>query len=269
MLKEYWEQRASVPRTKYKGEAFYTITELPFYYDRRKQLLAGISSYIVENYSSNKIKLLDFGCGDGFYAIYFASRFPNLSVYGSDLSQSFIESAIQMAKKKNINCIFRQAESSIPFETNFDIIFCFAVFAHLSQSQIKDITTLFCNRLNPGGIVLLFEQTSEIPRSGELFFRRTEADYISVFKNAGFSLVKKNLIAYPFFSKSSKLSHRILSYLSSGFRKLKISRLSNYLSNTNSSLLLPYWELLLLLSRLFDRFIIPHEGNTLFVFKKD
>jgi 2-polyprenyl-3-methyl-5-hydroxy-6-metoxy-1,4-benzoquinol methylase len=67
----YWNMRAD-NSYKYKGECFYTLTPIPYYYSRRRILLKLLGREIKK---INKGKILDFGCGDGFYLKYFTTLY--------------------------------------------------------------------------------------------------------------------------------------------------------------------------------------------------
>ena len=87
--REYWDERANLGY-KYKGETFYTITPIPYYYKRRKLLLQLLTKYL----SVNKEQLVcDYGCGDGWYLGFFENNYPKNKYYGIDMSESMLISA--------------------------------------------------------------------------------------------------------------------------------------------------------------------------------
>ena len=59
----YWNDRAN-KTYRYKGEEFYTITPIPYYYKRRKAILSFLAKCILENKAES---VCDYGCGDGEY----------------------------------------------------------------------------------------------------------------------------------------------------------------------------------------------------------
>ena len=268
---DYWNNRARAQKTFYKGEEFYTVTEVPFYYQRRRLLLSSLAALVEECGAAKGLKVLDFGCGDGFFSLYLASRFPAVSVYGCDLSAQFISDAKMRAEQKGVGCVFHQGDSVIPFEYTFDIIVCIAVLAHIAEPEIEPIVEQFQGGLRGGGKVLLFEQTATVPRHGQRFARRTEDYYMDLFAVKGFRLVSRQLIAFPFFTGMSRYSRRALSLAAALVRRLRQERLAAWMCNPNNSLLLTvrYWEVMLAVSRVLDRFLTPAEGNTVFIFEKD
>ena len=96
--KKYWEQRAKNIR-KYKGEEFYTITEIPFYVYRRNRILEILNGISVEGK-----RILDFGCGDGYYSRYLKKR--GAEVIGVDISSGMVNLAKENAKKYDLEIPF-------------------------------------------------------------------------------------------------------------------------------------------------------------------
>src|SRR5436853_1621333 len=70
-------------------------------------------------------KVIELGCGPGFYSRKLAQRFPQLVVLGVDRSESQLRSARQRASAKNVaNCFFQQVNAlSLQFEdASFDVL---------------------------------------------------------------------------------------------------------------------------------------------------
>ncbi len=67
----YWQIRGK-KSYGYKGNQYYTITPISYYYQRRKVLISQINT-ILEQYSICKKRILYFDYGDGWYVKYFAS----------------------------------------------------------------------------------------------------------------------------------------------------------------------------------------------------
>lgn len=94
LSKEYWNQRATF-EVFYQGEDFYTITPLPYYSARRKILLDLFSKSL----QGPSLKILDFGCGDGWYVNWLSKGFHQHDVKGTDLSESMLEKARKLTGK--------------------------------------------------------------------------------------------------------------------------------------------------------------------------
>lgn len=67
-------------------------------------------------------KILDFGCGDGFYSINFSKIFPQLCFWGCDISRAMIEKAYRANRIEGTNFCLKHTEGIIPFDDRFHII---------------------------------------------------------------------------------------------------------------------------------------------------
>lgn len=168
--KSFWEKRGKICYL-YKGEEFYTISAIPYYYKRRQILLSLMSQYVKQ---ANKI--LDFGCGDGWYISYFSNN-KGKEFCGVDIS----ESMLQQAKKNNQGCSF--SSFSELKEQSFDLVYIISVFAHIEDKNCMEILNKLSSCLKKGGKLLLFEQTAPIRYSGDNFVRRRTDDYIDMLKD--------------------------------------------------------------------------------------
>lgn len=189
--RSYWEYRGSLSYA-YKGETFYTVTPIPYYYQRRTILLGLLAPIIAENAITH---ICDFGCGDGWYLRYFADRYPDKHWYGVDISTSMIE----RARRACPLAVLQKSSTGIPFAQDFDLIYAIAVFAHISDD--KTIASLFTDiyrKLKPSGRFLLFEATGFEHRAGPTSCRRTTQEYLTYATKHGFIVEQHHLIAFPF-----------------------------------------------------------------------
>ena len=79
---EYWDRRGEL-RVKYRGEWFYTITPLPYYFQRRALVLKLLKQALERK---NIQRICDYGCGDGYYAEHLKGCFPEIEIDGYDIS---------------------------------------------------------------------------------------------------------------------------------------------------------------------------------------
>jgi len=254
---KYWSQRGK-SLYKYRGEKFYTVTPIPYYYKRRKLLLDLVYDYFDKKSINN---ILDFGCGDGWYINHFKKQFKNKFFYGCDISPVMVNEA-KLLKAGKIEV----SKNGIPFNIQFDMIYCFAVWAHImDKSVLEKSCRQIYDKLIPGARFLLFEQTGKKEKSGENWSKRTENFYLEMAKRNGFILEKKHFISFPLFRLYEKfLMPRIYKLFLSG---------SNYtekcINANKSSYLKKQHEILIKLASLpIFKNIKFSEGNTLFVFKK-
>lgn len=104
----------------------------------------------------NKLKILDFGCGDGSSEVFFEKYFSNSEMSGIDVSGI----SINIAKKKKIkNCEFAKFDGvKTPFNDNtFDIVFMACVLHHINQQYHQKIIDELLRVTRPKGRIYIFE----------------------------------------------------------------------------------------------------------------
>jgi SAM-dependent methyltransferase len=269
-IKEYWEDRA-VETLQYRGETFYTVTSLPFYIKRRNKMLSLLKEklhcVLEKKIWLNNLRLLDFGCGNGYYSIWIKKNFNDIEICSCDLSTSMIDFAISDAQAQDAKIEFQVSDCTIPFSEGFDIVFINAVFAHIKDELLDNAMQNITDNTNSGGVIFIFEAIAlNEPRQGNTWYRRTEDFYIRLFLKYGFTLEEKIMIAYPFFNKTDQIIRRILTFIQK--RLYRNSKVINWNWN-RSKLYLFLCETFMYISPCFDFFNKnPQEGNTFFVFKK-
>ncbi|HRI05678.1 MAG TPA: class I SAM-dependent methyltransferase [Candidatus Dojkabacteria bacterium] len=102
----------------------------------------------INSNSSNKIKILDIGCGDGRLLEKLISK--RIEVYGIDISPT----SVRKAKEKGVKAIVANLEEALPYESKmFDIIYSGETLEHLFNTNLH---MLEINRiLKPGGKLVL------------------------------------------------------------------------------------------------------------------
>jgi len=80
------------------------------------------------NFNRNPIKLIDIGCGDGYLLKEIAKDFPQIDLFGIDLSENRVETA----KKFVPRAVFKTGDAQdVPFkDETFDIVVCSEVIEH-------------------------------------------------------------------------------------------------------------------------------------------
>ena len=258
---EVWNKRGSLSYI-YKNEEFYTIGPVPHYYQRRKKLLAFIDQFL-EPYNKEESgqTLLDFGCGDGYYLDYVMKKFPNLKLYGCDLSGSMLERAAKKVDGRAELCI---ADGVIPFGLNFNIIMAIGVLGVIIEdNRVKALMKDVCNHLSPAGRFITFDAVATIRRGTDKWTRRTAEWYAQSGLEAGLILEKKYMIAYPLYERFHKYIGRHI--------KARNENKTGYsgIELNENWLFLRTVELMIALSPVFPFSLIPvKEGNCVFVFRK-
>jgi ubiquinone/menaquinone biosynthesis C-methylase UbiE len=106
-------------------------------------------------------RLLEIGCGPGFYACRLSEELPDLRTTGIDLSHTLIERAESRARSRNLsNCSFQHADAhSLPYPTGtIDAIVVSRLFLIIPDKEgvIREIFRV----LKPQGRCFIAEPTS-------------------------------------------------------------------------------------------------------------
>jgi len=103
-------------------------------------------------------KLIELGCGPGFYSCRFARRYPQISVVGVDRSDSQLASARGRARTLGLrNCRFERVNVlDIPYvESHFDVLVASRLFTVLAEREAA-LAEMY-RVLQPGGRCLIAE----------------------------------------------------------------------------------------------------------------
>src|ERR1700719_558911 len=103
-------------------------------------------------------RVIELGCGPGFYSRKLAQRFPEITVIGVDRSESQVRSARQRAAAENVkNCVFERVNAlALPSaEASFDILIASRIFTVLPDHE-RAVAEMF-RVLKPGGRCFIAE----------------------------------------------------------------------------------------------------------------
>src|SRR5882724_4565412 len=103
-------------------------------------------------------RVIELGCGPGFYSRKLAQRFPKIVVTGVDRSESQVRSARQRAAAEKVgNCMFQRVNAlALPSEdASFDVLIASRIFTVLPDHH-RAVGEMF-RVLKPGGRCLIAE----------------------------------------------------------------------------------------------------------------
>jgi SAM-dependent methyltransferase len=141
------------------------------YEERREHWLAWARRHYVEDFGLAPGRLLDVGCGDGFWTSVFTEL--GFEAIGVDRSPGGIEAAL--SKYPGIPFLVVDADEPLPFaEGSFDVIFCRAI-SHFGEPNLEaaHVTTLIARLMEllaPDGVLLASYNTK---RDGSSVHGRT------------------------------------------------------------------------------------------------
>lgn len=119
----------------------------------------------VEKLLEDKLKeknVLDYCCGSGNYSIYPALK--GAKVYGLDISQNSIDTAIERSKLFGVEdmCIFSKGDAeNMAFENNFfDIVLSYGSLSYLNlDKSLEEVRRV----LKPGGLFIIIDSLGHNP----------------------------------------------------------------------------------------------------------
>ena len=123
------------------GEKYFKpdFTNTPSILKGKKPFYYRFWARYIRKHKGNAIKLLDIGCGKGFFLEY-AERFSE--AYGVDISRYAIEKASQGLRSPKL---FIQDATRLGFKSGyFDVVTCFDILEHLEEPEL---TVKECSRL--------------------------------------------------------------------------------------------------------------------------
>lgn len=128
----------------------------------REHLFRDDTERIVKALWQNKppisgLRVIELGCGPGFYSRKLAQRFPHIIVTGVDRSPSQVRSARRAASENVGNCVFERVNAlALPSEeASFDVLIAARILTVIPDHQ-RAVAEMF-RVLKPGGCCFIAE----------------------------------------------------------------------------------------------------------------
>jgi SAM-dependent methyltransferase len=116
---------------------------------------------------NEKLKILDFGCGDGLMTEYVRRYFLYAEIFGADVSAKSVELAAQNFKGIEFSHI---STNQLAFAPNsFDLVLSAGVFHHIPEAERQHWAQQLHAVLKPGGICVIFELNPLNPGTQYIF----------------------------------------------------------------------------------------------------
>jgi 2-polyprenyl-3-methyl-5-hydroxy-6-metoxy-1,4-benzoquinol methylase len=144
-------QDAVAYNSKNGADKFYQSTNRVYNYYSKQRLKAyeEIFSYLDALRISKKQKILDAGCGPGFFTNFIYQKTKKSQITGSDFSSV----AISIAKKNYPDINFSESNLEDTSIEKYDLIFCLSVLEHLEYPEIT--LNQLIKQLNPNGKLII------------------------------------------------------------------------------------------------------------------
>jgi 2-polyprenyl-3-methyl-5-hydroxy-6-metoxy-1,4-benzoquinol methylase len=124
---------------------------------------------LVEQNKITPCRTVDFGCGTGNYALYFAGK--GFNVTGIDISASAIEIAKETASRKGISCTFIAADvlgEMRDVQGTFDFAYDWELLHHIFPPERETYVRNVSRLLNPNGMYLSVCFSQQSPQFGSM-----------------------------------------------------------------------------------------------------
>lgn len=116
----------------------------------------------VESYVPKNAKVLDFGCGHGFFSLFLSITSSQREVIGIDAARDKIETAKNSNHEKNVSFFYdRNTEKFFSKKFGFNYITILNVLYLFSKKDQERIINLASNTLKNNGKLLIIEHNSE------------------------------------------------------------------------------------------------------------
>lgn len=149
----YWNKRAT-KGCIYRGERFYTISAVPYYWKRREFVVRKLKDIIIKN---DYKMVCDIGCGDGEYIHKLLHTCHDVFFEGIDSSPEMIFAASdRMNEDSRVDSDryhLNISSDGIKDDKNYDLIYICCVAAHLENSKVLSLVKNAYLHLNSGGAV--------------------------------------------------------------------------------------------------------------------
>jgi len=126
---------------------------------------------------NRKIKVLDFGCGDGRHLSYLSNFLPIDNLFGAEVS----EIRCERVRNKGFNCeLIKSCVTGYPSES-FDLILFLEVIEHVSSHDILEVMSEIKRLLKKGGVLMLTTPNYPIKRLYDIKNGLRQRDFKKIF----------------------------------------------------------------------------------------
>ena len=209
-------KQGEIQENEYKKPYHYLLDEDSGYGIEYHSYLKIVESLIPKNTK----KILDFGCGEGFFCNKISNKFPE--VVGIDLSKA----AIKMAKDKSSKAKFycSSLDGCELKNVQFDVITMIEVLEHIDFDLIPSIVTGLSEKIKPSGRLIVTVPSIKLPLQDK-HFQHFSVSSLEKTLDSHFDLV-----SIDGHYKKPGIGYKIIkNLLENPFYKLRINFLNSYL----------------------------------------
>ena len=169
------------------------LVKLNFYYRMWKTRLFKYGGY---NRNTN-LKILDIGCGEGYFLKCLEEWFPDAELFGVDIFDEKLKSAIKILKRAKLS---KHDAQQLPFpDRSFEIVSALQVLEHLKTPEmffkeanriLKNKSFLIIATPNPNGIAAKILRNKWHGYTEEYISLKTPQELQIIIKNSGFKILE-------------------------------------------------------------------------------
>jgi ubiquinone/menaquinone biosynthesis C-methylase UbiE len=178
----------------------------------RRQVIPPITRFVQAEGNTNRLRLLDVGCGTGRTLKQIAWTHPTMRLWGVDLSPDYVRAARKRLAEVDELAIAVENAEALPFaDGTFDVATSVYLFHELPRNARRNVVAELHRVVRPGGLVVI-EDSAQLVESAEIatalrefpreFHEPFYADYLRddlapILEQAGFTIesVEPQLVA--------------------------------------------------------------------------
>jgi len=184
-MRSYWEQRYAEQGRRTVGHCSFSEDEFARRSDIALELLRSILKTVLEGK-----RVLDFGCGYGRMAKLLVEFCP--FVVGVDIVEWAIEEARQHVPEAKFFAL--SDGRSLPFPDGFfGGVLSWTVLQHIEPENVTDVVVELGRVIEPGGVVVLYENISTWHEDKSHIWFRSAEDYEKLFR--GYRATEKHVVS--------------------------------------------------------------------------
>ncbi|NJP08455.1 MAG: class I SAM-dependent methyltransferase [Leptolyngbyaceae cyanobacterium RU_5_1] len=187
----HWSFAPDLAKTNdgFSTEYFAQLTQLEaanFWFRSRNRLVI----WVLQSYFPDSRSLLEIGCGTGYVLSGIQQRFPEKTLYGSEI---FNEGLAFAAQRLPGVTLLQMDARQIPFEQEFDVVGAFDVLEHIEEDETV-LSQMFQATKSGGGILLTVPQHrflwSLVDEQAFHKRRYTQQELVKKVERAGFIILR-------------------------------------------------------------------------------
>ncbi len=134
----------------------------------RRQIIPPITRYVQEHGGTERMRVLDIGCGTGRTLHQLAVAHPTMQLHGVDLSPAYIRTARRRLGEVSELTLAVENGEALPWsDGTFDVVTSTYMFHELPSNARRNVVREMLRVLKPGGLMVI-EDSAQLAESSEI-----------------------------------------------------------------------------------------------------